>query len=355
MQQRIQQLDAVRGLAILLVIFHNTCNIQAFYLNRLAAHGWMGVDLFFVLSGFLITGILLNARNSKGYYRNFYARRCLRIWPLYYSVLFLMFVVIPFLRPSITSLILKHSHPRWSYLFFLQNFLTDVPTLAAGPLGVTWSLGVEELFYLAWAPVVSFLSLGQVRRLAVSILVLSPPLRLYLTWDHVLIYSNPFCRLDGLMAGALLAVLLRSGGFRPDRYLGPAWSVLLACGALAVVTNTYGAPWLSFSMTSLASLSFVFVSLFSPKLWFQRLLRNKFLSYTGVVSYGLYLLHKIPIDLIKASGMNLSPLLSFILTLLGSYMLAFASWHVLERPFLKLKQFCELRPNRPIPGIGTSN
>jgi peptidoglycan/LPS O-acetylase OafA/YrhL len=153
------------------------------------------------------------------------------------------------------------------------------------------------------------------------------------------------------MAGALLAVLLRSGPFLPDRYLRPAWFLLLASMALAVLTDTYGARWLAFSMTSLASLSFVFVSLYFPNHWFQRVLRNKFLTYTGKVSYGLYLLHKIPLDVIKASGFHASPLFSFVLVVLASYALAFASWHVLERPFLNLRRFFALNSNRPITEI----
>ena len=91
MLKRIPQLDAVRGVAILLVIFHNESSIfPSLHLERLFANGWMGVDLFFVLSGFLITGILVDSRQSPDYFRNFYAKRCLRIWPLYYALLVFM-------------------------------------------------------------------------------------------------------------------------------------------------------------------------------------------------------------------------------------------------------------------------
>ena len=82
MPTRIRQLDAVRGLAIVLVILHNESSVfPSLHLERLFANGWMGVDLFFVLSGFLITGILVDTREAEGYFKNFYARRCLRIWP----------------------------------------------------------------------------------------------------------------------------------------------------------------------------------------------------------------------------------------------------------------------------------
>ena len=94
MRQKIPQLDAVRGIAILVVLAHNLHGFSSLPLSLFSNYGWMGVDLFFVLSGFLITGILLDSKSSEGYFRNFYARRCLRIWPLYYSVLILMFVIL---------------------------------------------------------------------------------------------------------------------------------------------------------------------------------------------------------------------------------------------------------------------
>ena len=84
MQERLPQLDGIRGIAILVVMLHNESGKYPFpYLDRPFTNGWMGVDLFFVLSGFLITGILLDTKQSDGYFKNFYARRCLRIWPLY--------------------------------------------------------------------------------------------------------------------------------------------------------------------------------------------------------------------------------------------------------------------------------
>src|SRR5688572_14395042 len=94
-ERRIPQLDAVRGMAILVVILHNEARFLTPRLAPIVANGWMGVDLFFVLSGFLITGILLDTRGSRHFIRDFYARRCLRIWPLYYSVLVFMFVLVP--------------------------------------------------------------------------------------------------------------------------------------------------------------------------------------------------------------------------------------------------------------------
>src|SRR5207244_9663063 len=166
--QRIPQLDAVRGVAILLVILHNQSSVfPSLHLERLFANGWMGVDLFFVLSGFLITGILLDTRKSPGYFKNFYARRCLRIWPLYYALLLFMFALVPLVRPSEAHVAFQRSAPWWGYALFLQNFLISVPTNAAGALAVTWSLAIEEQFYLVWALVVRFCSSAQITRMAI--------------------------------------------------------------------------------------------------------------------------------------------------------------------------------------------
>jgi len=205
---RLRQLDAVRGIAILLVIFHNQSQkYPSLHLQRLFADGWMGVDLFFVLSGFLITGILVDAKTSDGYFKNFYARRCLRIWPLYYSLIVFMFVVVPWLRPSDAHTIFERSSPWWAYPLFLQNFLIKAPTDATGPLAVTWSLAIEEQFYLVWPLVIRYCSEAQVRRMAVAVMCLSPILRFFLSFHDVNLYTNVFCRLDGLMAGALLGIL----------------------------------------------------------------------------------------------------------------------------------------------------
>ena len=199
--KKIPQLDAVRGIAVLLVLVHNTDIYPALHLSLIAANGWMGVDLFFVLSGLLITGILLDTKQSDGYFTNFYARRCLRIWPLYYSVLLFMFVIVPILRPSEAHTVFEaRSSPWWAFPIFLQNFLVPIPTMATGALGVTWSLAVEEQFYLVWPLVVRFFNEAQLRKIAIAVICISPVLRFYLvaaSRQHLLEYVLPFGRADG--------------------------------------------------------------------------------------------------------------------------------------------------------------
>jgi peptidoglycan/LPS O-acetylase OafA/YrhL len=340
MQRRLPQLDAVRGIAILLVMLFNTSEkYPGLHLEHLVGNGWMGVDLFFVLSGFLITGILLDTKEFPDYFKNFYARRALRILPLYYSILFLMFVVVPLLRPSEVKTILERSSPWWAYPMFLQNFLLAVPTSAAGPLGTTWSLAIEEQFYLVWPLIVRYCSNTQLRRIATVMILVAIPLTYYLSSQHVLIYSNVFCRQVGLMAGALLALLVRSDKFAPSRYLRTAWIVFAVMFFSAFGSELLNARWLTFTVVSLAASSFVFLALYSEQKWLQMALRNRFLGYTGLVSYGLYLTHKIPVDMAQTLHIDRHPVYILPIMFAGSYALATASWFLLEQPFLRMKRF----------------
>src|SRR5208282_2202201 len=350
--KKIPQLDAIRGLAVLLVLLHNTDRYPSLHLHLISDNGWMGVDLFFVLSGFLITGVLFDTKHSEGYFRNFYARRCLRIWPLYYSVLFLMFVAIPLLRPSIGAIIITRSSPWWSYLLFLQNFLVSQPTSSVGPLSTTWSLAIEEQFYLVWAVVVRFCSYAQLRSIAISVICLSPILRVFLAWHHVDLYPNVFCRLDGLMAGGFLALLVRSKTFLAPRFLKAAWSSLLIALSLAIVTESFRARWITYSLSTVASASFVYLALFATQRWFQIAMRSRTLIHTGVISYGLYLLHKLPFDAEEALNLGRYSIPALLVGLAVSYVIATASWFLFEKPLLKLKRFFEFRPVRADGGDG---
>jgi peptidoglycan/LPS O-acetylase OafA/YrhL len=326
-------------LAVLWVLLHNTDIYPSLHLGFLAANGWMGVDLFFVLSGLLITGILLDTKESESYFKNFYARRCLRIWPLYYSALLFMFVVVPLLRPFEAHTIFEvRSSPWWAYPLYLQNFLVPMPAAATGLLGVTWSLAVEEQFYLVWPLVVRFCTAAQLCRIAIALICVSPVLRLFLLRHQVLIYSNTFCRLDGLMAGALLALAIRSGNFVPSKFVTRAWIVFLVSAPLALLIETFHARWIVFSLTALASVSFVYLALFSKQRWLQALMTNRFLVYTGTISYGIYLLQKIPLDAAKSFHLDKYGGLVFPITGVTTYAMAALSWNLLEKPVLSLKR-----------------
>jgi peptidoglycan/LPS O-acetylase OafA/YrhL len=259
-------------------------------------------------------------------------------------VLLFMFVIVPILRPSEAQTVFNsRSSPWWAYLVFFQNFLVPIPAMATGPLGVTWSLAVEEQFYLFWPLVVRFCTEAQLRWIAIVAICLSPLLRFYLWLHQVNIYSNPFCRLDGLMAGALLTLLLRSEHFPPLKYLNRAWIIFLVSAPLALIIETFHARWFVFSLTAAASGSFIYLALFSSQRWLQALLTNRFLVYTGTISYGIYLLQKVPLDAAKTLHLDRHQFLALPITTAATYAIAALSWNYLEKPFLRLKRLFETK------------
>jgi len=350
LQARIPQLDAVRGLAILAVILHNQSGkYPSLHLSRVFANGWMGVDLFFVLSGFLITGILLDTKGSEGWLKSFYIRRCLRIWPLYFAVILFFFVAVPWLRPAQGRVVFERSSPWWSFTLFLQNFFVPHLSGAAGSLGVTWSLAVEEQFYLVWPWVVWYCSTAQLRGIALSVICVSPLLRVFLLGRGVDLYTNTFCRLDGLMAGALMALLTRSADFVPSRFVRRAAIAFLVAATMAFVLEAIHLRWMVYSMSAMASLSLVYLAVYSKTAWIQRVVTSRFLVYTGTISYGLYLLHKIPFDVADALHLDRQPVVAAPLLLLASFGMAVLSWHLLEKPCLSLKKHFEAKPAPATP------
>ena len=192
----------MRGIAVLSVVFYH-CHprLIATWLYGASLWGWAGVNLFFVLSGFLITSILLESRSKPHYFRNFYGRRALRIWPVYILVLVVCYLNAPwFIGPSILDAI--RTAPWWAYILFLQNlFHLSLPP-AIGP---TWSLAIEEQYYFLWAPVVRFLRRPwMLATLLIAALIASPLFRLthfaWITKTHTLTH------IDGIAMGSLLAL-----------------------------------------------------------------------------------------------------------------------------------------------------
>ena len=149
----IPQLDRLRGLAILLVLLNHSYHVAPRALEGIFRQGWIGVDIFFVISGFLITGILWDTRETIGYFVRFYGRRVLRIWPAYILLLIFAFCIMPLLRVVVGGLILqvpKEPLGLWAYLLMIQNLFASSHG-ASVILPITWSLAIEEQFYLACA------------------------------------------------------------------------------------------------------------------------------------------------------------------------------------------------------------
>jgi peptidoglycan/LPS O-acetylase OafA/YrhL len=221
MEERIKEIDGLRAIAILLVIAWHYVGVPSgprsllwnvFYL------GHFGVDLFFVLSGFLIGSILINARRADNYFRSFYGRRALRIWPLYYLMVAAAFVGMA-VRPN--SALFSGSLPDWTYLLSVQNFaMAHYQSYGSFWLGGTWSLAIEEQFYLIFPLIVRFVAPRYLPRILLGVIVLCPIARLAdsFTSDEYGYYVLPFFRADVLSIGALIAWWRIYGrGSTPDR------------------------------------------------------------------------------------------------------------------------------------------
>jgi peptidoglycan/LPS O-acetylase OafA/YrhL len=283
----IPELQGLRGLAVLgVVIYHCHPRLEGTWLYRGSLWGWAGVNLFFVLSGFLITSIVLEARDRPHYFRNFYARRALRIWPVYVLVLVVCYANAPWFvgLPVVAAI---RTGPWWAYLLFLQNLF---PLAMPPAISQTWSLAIEEQYYFLWAPVVRFvrrpwaLAVVLVAALAESALMR----RAHLPWitpTHSLIH------LDGIALGSLLALGLYT--LRLSRrswlWIGMAGTVLGFAGVATVAGGTAfldSALAVGFGGIVLASIAST-----TAKTPLHFALRSGPLAFYGRISYGLYMIH----------------------------------------------------------------
>lgn len=301
------KLDGVRGIAILLVLLHHwglplpASNRFAGPVQTITESCWVGVDLFFVLSGFLITGILVDTLNSPRFLRNFYARRFLRIFPLYYGVIVVLLLLTPLLHLEWRGMLLP-------LVLYLQNTGMgpgfDHYGLGHGiNLNPYWSLAVEEQFYLLWPFAVLLVrDVKRLTQLAVGLSILALLLRVGLVRGGVspwLVYCFTACRADALLLGCALALLLRSkdAALRDAVVRWAPW-VAVAC-ALALVPVGYqlGAlDWKHSSFLQTVGFSLIALSACGVVAWTQRESRGRFLTlpvlrFFGRYSYGIYMLH----------------------------------------------------------------
>jgi peptidoglycan/LPS O-acetylase OafA/YrhL len=369
-------LDGLRGIAILLVIAVHYLGTFAEVepgaplLFQLARGGWVGVDLFFALSGFLITGILIRTVESENYYRNFYARRTLRIFPLYYASLALIFgigALVPMFRSEEFQQIASLQGWLWLYASNIKvaiNQQWQTFGLFGGDwveLSHLWSLAVEEQFYLVW-PALIAVTPGR-HRLRLTLIAFLSALALRLIFIHhgniIAAYVLMPCRMDALATGAFIAVLAaREGG--TTRLLRWSRPVAIASAlAIAVMWLWRGDFWqrdpvvagVGFSLVALLAGCFVVFSIALPtEHLLIRGLSARWLRQIGRVSYGMYIIH---FALLKILFLRITPVeelapflgseaavivLRFGIVVVVSYALARLSWHFLERPFLGLKR-----------------
>jgi peptidoglycan/LPS O-acetylase OafA/YrhL len=362
--KRIPQLDGVRGVAILLVIawHYLPCLIVAEpytvldRFKRCLSLTWSGVDLFFVLSGFLIAGILIDHRDAANYFRVFYVRRVCRIFPLYFLLL-LLFVchfTIPALRSHSFQWLFHNPLPLWSYATFTQNIHMGLRG-DFGPhwLAITWSLAVEEQFYLFVPLLIYFCRRTSALYLLVIAIMMAPFLRYARPGFHT--FVNTPWRADSILSGACLAFLVRSPAFmnavqKHYRFL-IAIFILLIAGAAAMTwrSSVFGA----FNHCWLAALysAFVLIPFVNSDGMLGRILQTRLLVWFGTLSYGIYMFHQGANGLLHGLFFGGEPKvetrlevavtgLAFCLTLA----LAALSHHFLESPFLSIgRRFSYIR------------
>lgn len=340
--KHIPQLDALRGIAVLTVIgYHGLHLAPHLHLNVVLGTGYVGVDLFFVLSGFLITGILIRTKDSANYFRNFYARRALRIWPVYYVLLLFTFVVLPLIHPQSVAEIFAKSHPWESYPFFLQNLTVNGNSF--GTLTATWSLAIEEQFYLVWPLIIFLAPPCLLKPIAVGALLLSVATRWSVQYGlipPIIIYTNTLTRLDGLALGALLALWIPKAQKTTVQLVGFFGIGLTAPIALMLGYVSPG-HWAFFAVVSACFACLVLLTLQT-----DALSKLRFLRYTGKISYCLYLVH-VPVFMLaeKPTIRALGPFRSgvigdallFLACILVCYVIAAVSWTFFESKFLRLK------------------
>jgi peptidoglycan/LPS O-acetylase OafA/YrhL len=356
---RIPELDGLRGLACLLVVswhyFGATTQVTPSTLAasiRAIAGPWglSGVDLFFVLSGFLIGGILQDHRESPRYYRTFYTRRVCRIFPVYYSVIAALLLVLTFSLqkhfPGMSEWLLKDLMPIASYLTFTQNFWMAAAIVSNGGgrwLAMTWSVAVEEQFYLLFPMVARNVTIRSLPVVMVSVIVVAPLLRGIVDAHGWWSYALLPCRFDCLGVGVLAACLVRRRqareyltGNRSSLYCG---MLLCLCG-LKFLNQPLG---LHYTWLALFYGCVLLIVVLHPQSSAAALCRNRGLRALGLISYVVYMYHQMFNGLVFAIVRGHSPVLAgwadfelLLLALALTLGVATLSYLVLEKPILAL-------------------
>jgi peptidoglycan/LPS O-acetylase OafA/YrhL len=366
-EPRILELDGLRGLAIFLVLLchyvyawpHGAPHSWSSRIATLTEQGQTGVDLFFVLSGFLIGGILLNSRSSPRYYNTFYLRRFYRIIPLFYGWVLLVWLASP------TAPLHFENHigdlragaiPYWMYFTFIQNFVLFYTPAQAIWLGSLWSLAVEEQFYLISPFLVKNLSKASLVKLLVAVVAFAAVLRFVLSTCFGASgigasYLWTPSRADGLALGVLAAVAWADPGSRRwlHENLSKIYVLLSGCAACVLVLlfwlvkphsyvqATVGRPVYGFFYASL-----LLIALVDKRSKLAGILRWRALRELGRVSYCVYIIHWAVDWMVFRIAWHATPRFDSV-SAIGLTVVAFAStlaiaelsWHYFEHPLIR--------------------
>jgi peptidoglycan/LPS O-acetylase OafA/YrhL len=363
---RIESLDGVRGIAVILVLAVHFQNMAVLpqtsavsrWLSGLMSWGWSGVDLFLVLSGFLITGILLDTTDSEKRFQSFYHRRILRTFPLYYAVVLLSLAASVLVRHS--NHILGPSPIGWvAYLLYVQNWwmpFGDPHHMEF--LGPLWSLAIEEQFYLVWPLCVWRLSTRTLTKIC-SLGVLGAFLLRFGLTSHItptlgfVVYLNTFTRMDALLVGGLCAIAVRDTVLLVRfRKLAPIALAAVASGLALIVFRghdawndpdvlVYGHLLLAIGFACLILLAYY---LNGAGTAFDKTLCSKSLKLFGKYSYGIYVYQGLVLELTLHLfrhrpwwGYSIrNALLVAFAWVAGPFLIAFLSYHLFEKRFLRL-------------------
>lgn len=364
---RIPELDGIRGIAILLVLIchywvgtiKSDPNSMVSHLTRRLSLTWSGVDLFFVLSGFLIAGILIDNRHARNYFSAFYVRRMCRIFPLYFFWLFLFVVLGLATRGQTQTAYNSLFHvpsplPLWSYATFTQNiFMFTRRTYGAGWLGITWSLAIEEQFYLLLPLMLWLVPAKKVPYVLAILILLAPLLRLFFLNFHphfdFSIYLMP-SRSDALLLGVAGAYMVRNE--RALRSLSENRTLLyIALGILlsgvALLTLIQSSPssesmtYLGYSWLALLYFCFLLIAVTESRGIVSAITRNVWLRRMGRLAYGLYIYHLAILWLTHGLVLNQEPqtanrtdLLVTLIALVLTFVVSYLSWAIFEKRFI---------------------
>lgn len=357
----IAELDAIRAIGIMLVLLnHFWPQRLSAVLFQLGQYGWIAMDAFFVLSGFLITGILVDTRSRPDYFRNYYVRRALRIFPLYYVVL-LAAIAMLILTPSgvgYRDFVHNWGSPGW-FAVYLGNF--RMAYKGAWPptstLGVLWSLQIEEQFYLLFPFAVRWMRLEHLSRMLWCLVFLSPVCRLllYLWNPSNVLFQNVLlpCRMEGLALGSLIAIRFRTGPWEISKVRVAAVTIalmIITCvGSVLSVPPEADQTGLSpfnrlagYSLSSFACAGLVLLLILFRGSRGTRLLRTAPIGYMAKISYAVYVLHSLVSRLLRWTGrfgvdLPTDSFARFVAIVSVTFLLASLSWYAFESPLVRLK------------------